>query len=74
MPNTSPTLTPPDALVAVMIATSASDLKMLTPELVTIERIVNHMTQMRLAARKDRAGQDSANQKDAPSGGPVSLP
>ena len=44
----------------------------LQDSLVTIERIVNHMTQMRLAARKDRAGQDSANQKDAPSGGPVS--
>ena len=43
MPDTSSSLTPPDALVAVMVATSASDLKMPTPELVTIERIVNHL-------------------------------
>lgn len=36
-------MTPQDALVAVMIATSASDEALRTPELVTIERIVNHL-------------------------------
>ena len=36
-------LTPQDALVAVMIAVSASDENMRTSELVTIERIVNHL-------------------------------
>jgi tellurite resistance protein len=35
-------LTPQDALVAAMIATSASDEGLRTSELVTIERIVNH--------------------------------
>ncbi len=37
------TLTPQDALVAMMIATSASDERIRTTELVTIERIVNHL-------------------------------
>jgi tellurite resistance protein len=36
-------LTPQDALVAVMIAVSASDERVGTEELVTIERIVNHL-------------------------------
>ncbi len=36
-------LTPQDALVAVMIAVSVSDERMGTSELVTIERIVNHL-------------------------------
>lgn len=36
-------LTPQDALVAIMIAESASDENMRTSELVTIERIVNHL-------------------------------
>jgi len=36
-------LTPQDALVAVMIATSVSDETVRTAELVTIDRIVNHL-------------------------------
>jgi len=36
-------LTPQDCLVAVMIAVSASDESIKTSELVTIERIVNHL-------------------------------
>ncbi len=36
-------LTPQDALVAVMIAVSVSDEKIRTAELLTIERIVNHL-------------------------------
>jgi tellurite resistance protein len=40
--ETSP-LTPQDALVAVMIAVSLSDEDVRTTELVTIQRIVNHM-------------------------------
>jgi tellurite resistance protein len=36
-------LSPQDALVAVMLATSASDETVRTAELVTIERIVNHL-------------------------------
>ena len=36
-------LSPQDALVAVMIAVSASDEMMRTPELVAIQRMVNHM-------------------------------
>ena len=36
-------MTPPDCLVAVMIAVSASDETIRTTELVTIERIVNHL-------------------------------
>ena len=43
MPDTPPSLSPQDALVAVMIAVSASDEQMRTPELVAIQRIVNHM-------------------------------
>ena len=36
-------LTPQDALVAVMIAVSASDEEIRTVELLTIERVVNHL-------------------------------
>ncbi len=36
-------LSPQDALVAVMVAVSAADENVLTSELVAIERIVNHM-------------------------------
>lgn len=36
-------MTPPDALIAVMIAMSASDQDIRTTELVTIQRIVNHL-------------------------------
>jgi len=36
-------LTPQDALIAIMIAISASDETIRTSELVTIERIVNHL-------------------------------
>ena len=36
-------LTPPDCLIAMMLAVSASDEKIRTTELVTIERIVNHL-------------------------------
>ncbi len=36
-------MTPQDALVGMMIATSASDERLRTVELVTIERIVNHL-------------------------------
>lgn len=43
MANVAPPMTPQDALVAVMIATSASDEALRTTELVTIERIVNHL-------------------------------
>mgnify|MGYP001822017742 CR=1 FL=1 len=43
MPNTSHAFDPQDALVAMMIAVSASDETMRTTELVTIERIVNHL-------------------------------
>jgi tellurite resistance protein len=42
MSDTAP-LSPQDALVAVMIAVSASDQNMRTAELVAIQRIVNHM-------------------------------
>lgn len=41
--NKTPSLTPQDALVAVMVAISASDERIQTTELVTIERIVNHL-------------------------------
>ena len=41
--NFTETMTPQDALVAVMLAVSASDERVGTPELVTIERIVNHL-------------------------------
>ena len=43
MPHTPASLSPQDALVAVMIAVSASDEQMRTPELVAIQRMVNHM-------------------------------
>ncbi|MFQ5439140.1 MAG: tellurite resistance TerB family protein [Paracoccaceae bacterium] len=39
----TPSLTAPDALVAVMVAVSVSDETIKTSELVTIERIVNHL-------------------------------
>src|SRR5690606_23263211 len=41
--NNTPSLTPQDALVAVMIAVSASDENIRTAELVAIQRIVNHL-------------------------------
>ena len=43
MTEISHSLTPPDCLVAMMIAVSASDEKIRTSELLTIERIVNHL-------------------------------
>ena len=43
MPIAANDLTPQDALVAIMIAVSASDESILTSELLTIERIVNHL-------------------------------
>ncbi|WP_226341029.1 tellurite resistance TerB family protein [Gemmobacter serpentinus] len=43
MPDTPPSLSPQDALIAVMIAASASDEHMRTAELVAIQRMVNHM-------------------------------
>ena len=43
MPDTPSSLSPQDALVAVMIAVSASDEQMRTSELVAIQRMVNHM-------------------------------
>ena len=43
MPDTLASLSPQDALVAVMIAVSASDQQMKTPELMAIQRMVNHM-------------------------------
>ena len=43
MPDTHPSLSPQDALLAVMIAVSASDENMRTAELVAIQRTVNHM-------------------------------
>ena len=43
MPDTPPSLSPQDALLAVMIAVSASDENMRTAELVAIQRTVNHM-------------------------------
>ncbi|MDQ1847473.1 tellurite resistance TerB family protein [Gemmobacter fulvus] len=43
MPDTPASLSPQDALVAVMIAVSASDENMRTAELVAIHRMVNHM-------------------------------
>ena len=43
MSETARIATPQDALVAVMIATSASDANLRTSELLTIERIVNHL-------------------------------
>lgn len=43
VPDTAPSLSPQDALVAVMVAASASDENMRTAELVAITRMVNHM-------------------------------
>lgn len=43
MSPTDMSMTPPDALIAVMIAMSASDQDIRTTELVTIQRIVNHL-------------------------------
>lgn len=43
MTDAPPSLSPQDALVAVMIAVSASDEDLRTAELVAIQRIVNHM-------------------------------
>ena len=43
MTDTLPSLSPQDALVAVMVAVSASDEDIRTSELVAIERMVNHM-------------------------------
>ncbi|RVT82625.1 2-dehydro-3-deoxyphosphooctonate aldolase [Rhodobacteraceae bacterium CCMM004] len=43
MTDFSHSMTPQDSLVAVMVATSASDERMSTSELLTIERIVNHL-------------------------------
>ena len=43
MPDIPPSLSPQDALIATMIATSASDEQMRTAELVAIQRSVNHM-------------------------------
>ena len=44
MPHTTPaSMSPPDALSAVMIAVSASDEQMRTTELVAIQRIVHHL-------------------------------
>ena len=43
MPDTPPSLSPQDALLAVMVAASASDENMRTAELVAIQRMVNHM-------------------------------
>ncbi|MFD2173829.1 tellurite resistance TerB family protein [Rhodobacter lacus] len=43
MTDTLPSLSPQDALVAVMVAVSASDETIRTSELIAIERMVNHM-------------------------------
>ena len=43
MADTPHSLTAQDALVAIMMAVSASDLNVRTSELVTIQRIVNHL-------------------------------
>ncbi len=43
MTETLPSLSPQDALIAVMVAVSASDEAIRTSELVAIERMVNHM-------------------------------
>ncbi|MCV2881764.1 tellurite resistance TerB family protein [Actibacterium sp. XHP0104] len=43
MSDPAPSLTPQDALVAIMIAESMSDENIRTAELVTIQRIVNHL-------------------------------
>ncbi len=43
MPNTTHSLSPQDALVAIMVAVSASDEEILTSELVKITSTVNHL-------------------------------
>lgn len=43
MPDAPPSMTPQDALVAIMVAVSASDETIRTAELVAIQRIVNHL-------------------------------
>ncbi|MDP3961698.1 MAG: tellurite resistance TerB family protein [Pseudorhodobacter sp.] len=43
VPHTPPSLSPQDALIAIMIAVSASDAHMRTSELVAIQRIVGHL-------------------------------
>lgn len=43
MPDTLPSLSPQDALVAIMVAVSLSDESVRTAELIAIERMVNHM-------------------------------
>lgn len=43
MSDTPPSMSPQDALVAVMVAISASDEQLRTAELVAIQRTVNHM-------------------------------
>ncbi|MDH5798027.1 MAG: tellurite resistance TerB family protein [Paracoccaceae bacterium] len=43
MPDTPHSLTPEDCLIAVMVATSASDENIRTSELVRIDSIVNHL-------------------------------
>ncbi|MFN3938340.1 MAG: tellurite resistance TerB family protein [Gemmobacter sp.] len=43
MSDQTPSLSPQDALVALMIAVSASDEQIRTAELVAIQRIVNHL-------------------------------
>ncbi len=43
MTTETPSLSPQDALVAVMVAVSASDENLRTSELVAIQRIVNHL-------------------------------
>jgi tellurite resistance protein len=43
MPDTTPSLTPQDALVAIMVAISASDEDLRTSELVAIQSIVQHL-------------------------------
>ena len=43
MPDAPASLSPQDALVAVMIAVSAADAQMRTPELVAIQRMVSQM-------------------------------
>ncbi len=43
MPDTPPSLTPQDALLAIMVAVSASDENVRTSELIAIQRIVYHL-------------------------------
>jgi tellurite resistance protein len=43
MQDTPASLSPQDALIAVMIATSAADAELRTAEMVAIQRMVNHM-------------------------------